>query len=131
MQTNPELTPEILAELKEQLERKQRGLRAAIGRELRREGAGDNEFQDPNEDAPGDSGDSSVDLQDWGDGHQTLVDLQADLGEVEHALAKFDQGTYGICEEGGEPIPLARLRAIPEARYDVQHQAEIEARNNR
>ena len=130
MQTNPELTPEVLAELRQRLEQKQRGLRAAIAREQRREGAGDNEFQDPTEDAPGDSGDSSVDLEAWDTGHQALVDLQADLAEVENALAKFDQGTYGLCEVCGRPIPLARLRALPEARYDVEHQAEVEARQN-
>ncbi len=130
MQTNPELTPEVLDELRQKLEQKRRGLRAAINREQQREGVGDTEFEDPTEDAPGDSGDSSVDLQAWDTGHQTLVDLQADLSEVEHALAKFDQGTYGLCEAGGEPIPLARLRALPEARYDVRHQAELEARQN-
>src|SRR5581483_6525668 len=96
MQTNPELTPEVLDELRQKLEQKRRGLRAAINREQQREGVGDTEFEDPTEDAPGDSGDSSVDLQAWDTGHQTLVDLQADLGEVEHALAKFDQGTYGL-----------------------------------
>ncbi|HEV8193669.1 MAG TPA: hypothetical protein VGP82_19615, partial [Ktedonobacterales bacterium] len=98
MQTNPELTPAILEELRQQLELKRRRLNAAINREQQREGAGDPEFNDPTEDAPGDSGDASVDLQAWDDGHQTLVDLQADLGEVENALAKFDQGTYGLCE---------------------------------
>jgi DnaK suppressor protein len=130
MQTNPELTPAILDELKQQLEQKRRRLNAAISREQQREGSDDTEYEDPAEDVPGDSGDSSVDLQAWDDGHQTLVDLQADLGEVENALAKFDQGTYGLCEVCGRPIPLARLRVLPEARYDVEHQAEIEARQN-
>jgi DnaK suppressor protein len=130
MQTNPELTPAILDKLKQQLEQKRRRLNAAISREQQREGSDDTEYEDPAEDVPGDSGDSSVDLQAWDDGHQTLVDLQADLGEVENALAKFDQGTYGLCEVCGRPIPLARLRVLPEARYDVEHQAEIEARQN-
>jgi DnaK suppressor protein len=130
MQTNPELTPAILDELKQQLEQKRRRLNAAISREQQREGSDDTEYEDPAEDVPGDSGDSSVDLQAWDDGHQTLVDLQADLGEVENALAKFDQGTYGLCEVCGRPIPLARLRVLPEARYDVEHQAEVEARQN-
>lgn len=130
MQTNPELTPAILEELKQQLEQKRRGLTAAINREQQSEGADDTEFEDPAEDAPGDSGDSSVDLQGWDDGHQSLVDAQASLAEVENALAKFDQGTYGLCEVCGRPIPLARLRVLPEARYDVEHQAEVEARQN-
>lgn len=130
MQTNPELTPEILAELKQVLEQKRSRLNAAISREQQREGSDDTEYEDPSEDVAGDSADSSVDLQAWDDGHQTLVDLQEDLAEVENALAKFDQGTYGLCEVCGHPIPLARLRVLPEARYDVQHQAEVEARQN-
>jgi DnaK suppressor protein len=130
MQTNPELTPEVLEEQKRALEQKRRRLSAAIAREQRAEGEEGTQFEDPTEDLRGDSADSSVDLQGWDDGHQTLLDLQADLGEVENALAKFDQGTYGLCEVCGRPIPLARLRALPEARYDVAHQAKVEARQN-
>jgi len=37
------------------------------------------------------------------------------LGEVEHALAKFDKGTYGLCEKCGQEIDPARLEAIPYA----------------
>lgn len=35
---------------------------------------------------------------------------------VENALDKFEKGTYGLCEVCGNPIPLARLEALPEAR---------------
>ncbi|MBN1640923.1 MAG: TraR/DksA C4-type zinc finger protein [Anaerolineae bacterium] len=38
------------------------------------------------------------------------------LLEVEYALSKFDQGTYGICEHCGAQIDWARLEAKPEAR---------------
>ena len=34
------------------------------------------------------------------------------LTEVEHALEKFDAGTYGVCEICGAPIPEARLEAL-------------------
>lgn len=37
------------------------------------------------------------------------------LAEVEHALDKFDQGTYGLCEICGQPIEPARLEALPHA----------------
>jgi DnaK suppressor protein len=37
------------------------------------------------------------------------------LEEVEHALRKFDQGTYGLCELCGQPIEPARLEALPRA----------------
>jgi len=37
------------------------------------------------------------------------------LSEVEHALHKFDQGSYGLCEICGQPIEPARLEALPQA----------------
>ena len=37
------------------------------------------------------------------------------LGKVEEALRRFDEGTYGICQECGQPIPPERLEALPYA----------------
>jgi DnaK suppressor protein len=37
------------------------------------------------------------------------------LAEVEYALAKFDKGTYGICESCGQTIDVDRLEALPQA----------------
>ena len=47
---------------------------------------------------------------------QSLVET---LTEVEHALEKFDAGTYGFCEQCGDPIPEARLEAKPAARLCI------------
>lgn len=40
-----------------------------------------------------------------------------ELAEVQAALARMRDGTYGICEITGEPIPEARLKALPWTRY--------------
>ena len=37
------------------------------------------------------------------------------LTEVEHALHKFDSGTYGLCDNCGQPIDPDRLEALPQA----------------
>ena len=37
------------------------------------------------------------------------------LADVDNALAKFDKGTYGICESCGKPINPERLEALPQA----------------
>ena len=37
------------------------------------------------------------------------------LAEVEHALRKINAGTYGICDNCGQPIESARLEALPQA----------------
>jgi DnaK suppressor protein len=41
--------------------------------------------------------------------------IKEKLNEVEHALAKFTKGTYGLCDICGQPIDPARLEALPEA----------------
>ncbi len=41
------------------------------------------------------------------------------LVQVERALARLDAGTYGRCENCGNPIPKARLQALPAATLDV------------
>jgi len=37
------------------------------------------------------------------------------LAEIEHALSKFENGTYGLCDSCGQPIDPARLEALPQA----------------
>ena len=43
---------------------------------------------------------------------QNTVDL---LRKVERALARIEDGTYGICESCGQSIPVARLEVLPYA----------------
>jgi RNA polymerase-binding transcription factor DksA len=45
--------------------------------------------------------------------------LSETLQDIEDALAKFDAGTYGACESCGQPIPEARLEAMPAARLCI------------
>lgn len=42
------------------------------------------------------------------------------LAFVERALAKVEEGTYGICDDTGEPIQRGRLEAVPEAIYTLE-----------
>ena len=43
-----------------------------------------------------------------------LIDrLRGQLGEVERALKKIEDGTYGLCERCGQPISIERLEALP------------------
>ena len=55
-----------------------------------------------------------------------LEQVEAELADVEHALRRLDDGTYGTCEFDGKPIPEERLEAMPAARFCVEHQAEAE-----
>ena len=49
------------------------------------------------------------------------------VAEIDEALRRIDEGTYGQCERCGKPIDERRLEAMPTARFDAQCQAEIEA----
>jgi RNA polymerase-binding transcription factor DksA len=55
-----------------------------------------------------------------------LSQEQDALYEIEEALKRIENGTYGICEMSGKPIPHPRLEAIPFARCTVECQAQIE-----
>ncbi|MBN1845677.1 MAG: TraR/DksA C4-type zinc finger protein [Sedimentisphaerales bacterium] len=48
------------------------------------------------------------------------------LREIDHALNKIREGTYGVCEGTGQPIGRGRLEAKPEARYCVEYARMIE-----
>jgi DnaK suppressor protein len=41
--------------------------------------------------------------------------LETGLARTERALAKLDEGSYGVCDGCGAPIPPARLRAMPDS----------------
>src|SRR5260370_36628279 len=56
------------------------------------------------------------------------VNEQALLTEVQEALKRIDQGTYGKCVVCGRPNPEKRLEAIPWAALDVEHEAALEQR---
>ena len=47
---------------------------------------------------------------------------QQTLAEIDAALRRIDDGTYGICEVCGKPIPPERLAAIPWARLCIDDQ---------
>jgi len=55
-----------------------------------------------------------------------LEQVEAELADVEHALRRLDDGTYGTCEVCGKAIPDDRLEAMPAARLCLEHQAEAE-----
>jgi len=46
------------------------------------------------------------------------------LAELEHALRKFEEGTYGLCDSCGQPIDPARLEALPQANLCVSCKAQ-------
>jgi len=50
-----------------------------------------------------------------------ITSAEGHLAGIDAARRRLDNGTYGICEVCGEPIPAARLDVRPTARTCVQH----------
>lgn len=48
--------------------------------------------------------------------------------EIEEAMRRIKEGTYGVCELTGKPIEPARLNAIPWTRFSTEAERELEAR---
>ncbi len=77
---------------------------------------------------------NTYDQQHHGDFGTELDERQKDIAlhehteeeyrEIERALRKMDEGTYGICERTGKPIPIERLRAMPTARYIIDEETK-------
>jgi DnaK suppressor protein len=79
---------------------------------------------------------SSGQARDYEDDAQRLASLELQdnlvahdddrLSNIERALQKIDEGTYGLSAASGKPIPLDRLKAFPEASYTEEEQRERE-----
>jgi RNA polymerase-binding protein DksA len=54
-----------------------------------------------------------------GENRALIGQLEETLTDVERALAKLDEGAYGVCENCGKEIGEARLEAMPATRYCI------------
>jgi RNA polymerase-binding transcription factor DksA len=52
------------------------------------------------------------------------------IKEIDDALKRIDDGTYGLCELTGKPIRVERLEELPWARYSIEAARELERRAN-
>jgi RNA polymerase-binding transcription factor DksA len=101
---------DTMTALREELETE----RASLRQELQELGYGSEGLKyDPN------FADSSQVTAERGETEALATTLTTNLLDVEHALAKFDAGSYGVCESCRGEIAPARLEAMPAARYCI------------
>jgi RNA polymerase-binding transcription factor DksA len=55
-----------------------------------------------------------------------LENVESELADIDHALRRIAEGTYGTCEACGRPISEDRLEAMPAARLCVDDQVAAE-----
>ena len=101
----------VIAQARAQLQGEREELREKL-RELGH-GEGGGLTYDPN------FADSSQVTAERGEAETLAAKLATTLAEVDHALAKIDDGTYGSCEGCNQPISDARLEAQPAARFCI------------
>lgn len=104
-----------LLDRKAELERMQRD-----AQEVSRERS--QEYQD----AQADSGDESQYLFEREVDATLEQQFGQELKDVNRALEKIEEGTYGLSDGSGEQIPKGRLKAIPEALYTIEEQQRRE-----
>ena len=120
---NTELDPEFLEQQKKRLQETHTELTRI------REGMEEDEQYRSEEErdfTEHDSGDMAASM------HTREVDATIDeqsarrLGDVERALQKIEEGSYGVCDDTGEEISRGRLEAMPEATRTVEAQQRAE-----
>jgi DnaK suppressor protein len=113
-------------EFKERLLEERRRLQEAVDN-LRGEHAGS--LQDETQELsvadnhPGDVGTETYDRE-LDEGLEEGAERQ--LEQIDAALRRIDEGTFGACAVDGKPIPVERLRAVPWATLCIDHQREQE-----
>ena len=123
MATNTELDENFIAKQKERLQ----SLREELLRITR--AAEEDERTRTEQDVDfteHDAGDMSRDIFDREIDATIVEQVEQRLAIVERALQKIEEGTYGLSDVSGEPIPRGRLEAVPEAIRTVEEQQRFE-----
>ena len=94
------------------------GLAHGLRGELGSEGDNGSELADYDQ-QPGDTASETLERE---KDLSILEQLESELAELQAALERIDNGTYGVDEVTGEPIDPARLEALPAARTNVDQE---------
>jgi RNA polymerase-binding transcription factor len=115
MKTKTALTAKELAELRERLIAERRDLQAQY------DDIAESTFSSDQSELTGEMGFD----EEYADAGTATFERERDLSlannlrdlmdRIDKALAKMDQGTYGLCDRCGQPIEKARLKALPYA----------------
>ncbi len=112
------LTQEQLERFKEKLLAEKKRLEEELSQFAVKTESGDFETKFP-EDIGSRNDENASEVEEYADNLAVEQSLEAQLKDVNDALRKIEEGTYGICEKTGREIPLARLEAYPAARTVV------------
>lgn len=112
---------EAILKLRQVLIRRRDALRKALAGDL-------SSLKELRQQASGDMLDAALDSAQDEISSQLAEVESRELTNIENALERMRNGTYGICEVTGRQIPLARLQALPYATMCIEAQREAEKR---
>ncbi len=104
--------PDNRDDVREELERE---------RDLLQEKVHELDAKEEDLDYDGNFADSGQVAAELGENKVLYDQLKRDLDDIEKALARMDEGTYGTCEVCGEEIGEARLEVMPATRRCITH----------
>jgi DnaK suppressor protein len=107
------MTSTDTAQLRADLEAERAELQRRLS-ELTIDGTSEQEFDE-------NFADSAQVAAEQGENMSLSASLQDQLDDVEGALVRIDAGTYGLCEVCSEPVPAARLEAMPATPFCIAH----------
>jgi DnaK suppressor protein len=122
MQGDDHLDPDFIEEQRARLEE----LRAQIAQTQRDAAEETRQLREDQRDVPGDIVDDAASLTLQEAEVSLQVQEQSRLAEIDRALQKIADGTYGRSDASGEPIPRARLEAKPEAVHTIEEEERLE-----
>lgn len=109
------LSPEIIAELKEKLLEEKKNLEGELGR-LGKPTDIKGDFETKFDDIGSAPDENATEVEEYVDNLGVENTLEAQLKDIDDALAKMEEGKYGVDEYTGKEISIDRLRAYPAAR---------------
>jgi len=114
---------DALEKLKQVLLRRRDALRKALAGDL-------SALKELADQSAGDQMDAALDAA-HDEMSSRLAEMESqELAKIDEALERMRDGTYGICEVTGKPIPLARLQALPYATMCIEAQRALERRGS-
>ena len=117
----PHLTLENLHALREKLLSEKNQLVGELSRIARPDQKEPGEWHATYKDMGDDWDENAQEVTEYATNVSLESSLEIRLREIDRALGRIEKGTYGICEIGGEEIPLARLEANPETTRCNEH----------
>jgi DnaK suppressor protein len=108
----------LLAELKQKLMDEKTRLKTELSFFTKTTGT-ENHYETQMENIGTDSDDSATEVEGYVDNLALESNLESQLKDVNRALEKIEKGTYGVCENTGKEISVARLKVYPAARTAI------------